>query len=90
MTAGAENKINQAKKTVKWAGRKYIYDFDHNDYYFREKRKEFSSEVIANLSARYFAIDSQYRRYSFWDRKTRQQIGDMFQLKGWHQKINKL
>lgn len=82
MTAGAENKIGQAKKTVKWAGRKYIYDFDHNEYYFREKRKEFSSEVIANLSSRYFAIDNQYQRYSFRDRTTRQQIGDIFQLKG--------
>lgn len=81
MTAGAENKINQARKTVKWAGRKYIYEFDHNEYYFREKRKEFSSEVIANLSAQYFAIDNQYQRYSFWDRTTRQQIGKIFQLR---------
>jgi hypothetical protein len=82
MTAGAENKIGQAKKTVKWAGRKYIYDFDRNEYYFREKRKEFSTEVTAKLSTRHFAIDSQYRRYSFRDRETRQQIGKIFQLAG--------
>jgi hypothetical protein len=81
MTAGAENKINQARKTVKWGGRKYIYEFDHNEYYFREKRKEFSSEVIANLSTQYFAIDCQYQRYSFRNRETRQQIGKIFQLK---------
>jgi len=82
MTAGAGNKINQAKKTVKWGGRKYIHEFDHNEYYFREKRKEFSSEVIAKLSTRYFAVDRHYRRYSFRDRETRQQIGKIFQLVG--------
>lgn len=82
MTAGAQNKIGQARKTVKWAGRKYIYDFDHNEYYFREKRKEFSTAVTATLSTRYFAIDNQYRRYSLYDRETRQKIGRIFQLNG--------
>jgi hypothetical protein len=82
MTAGAENKINQAKKTVKWAGRKYIYEFDHNEYYFREKRKEFSIQSLSTRGSRYFAIDKNYQRYSFWDRETRQQIGKTFQLTG--------
>lgn len=82
MTAGAPEKINQARKTVKWSGRKYIYDFDRNEYYFREKRKEFSSEVISKLNARYFAIDKNYHRYSLWDREIRQQIGKTFQITG--------
>lgn len=80
MTAGADAKINQAKKTVKWAGRKYIYDFDNNEYYFREKRKEFSSEVLSKLNTKYFAVDRNYCRYSFRDRKVRQQIGNKFQI----------
>lgn len=79
MTAGAADKINTARKTVKWAGRKYIYNFDHNEFYFREKRKEFSKEAAATTGARYFAIDKNYQRYSFWDRKTRQHIGSVFQ-----------
>ncbi len=80
MTAGAENKINQAKKTVKWAGRKYIYDFDHNEYYFREKRKEWSSETYPLLSNKYFAVDKNFKRYSLWDRSTRQQLGKIFNI----------
>jgi hypothetical protein len=79
MSAGATDKINTAKKTVKWAGRKYIYEFDHNEYYFREKRKEFSKEAASTLGSRYFAIDKNYQRYSFWNRETRQHIGSVFQ-----------
>lgn len=83
MSATAPDKINVARKTVKWAGRKYIYDFDHNEYYFREKRKEFSFIVKPNPSTiKYFAIDKNYQRYSFRDRETRQQIGKIFQLNG--------
>jgi hypothetical protein len=81
MTAGAENKINQARKTVKWAGRKYIYDFDQNEYYFREKRKEFGVVTVPILSDRYFAIDNNFQRYSFWDRSTRQQLGKIFNVR---------
>jgi hypothetical protein len=78
MSAGASNKINTAKKTVKWAGREYIYEFDKNEYYFREKRKEFSKEAASTTGTRYFAIDKNYQRYSFWDRETRQNIGNVF------------
>lgn len=78
MSAGAPGKINTARKTVKWAGRKYIYEFDHNEYYFREKRKEFSSQAISTLGSRYFAIDKNYQRYSFWERTTRQEIAKVF------------
>ncbi len=78
MSAGAGEKISTAKKTVKWAGRKYIYEFDHNEYYFREKRKEFSSEVVADSLARYIAVDQDYQRHSIFARATRQNIGDLF------------
>jgi hypothetical protein len=80
MSATAPEKINQARKTVKWAGRKYIYDFDHNEYYFRENRKEFSFIVKPNPSTlKYFAIDKNHKRYSFRDRHTRQEIGRFFE-----------
>jgi len=78
MGASASDKINTAKKTVKWAGRKYIYEFDKNEYYFREKRKEFSKEASSTMGTKYFAIDKNYQRYSFWDRETRQHIGNVF------------
>ena len=44
----------------------------------REKRKEFSKEAASTTGTRYFAIDKNYQRYSFWDRETRQNIGNVF------------
>jgi len=78
MTAGADGKINQARKTVKWGGRKYIYDFDRNEYYFREKRKEFSFQTIADGVAKYFAVDRDYNRYSLANHSTRLDIRQKF------------
>lgn len=78
MSAGAVEKIYQAKKTVKWAGRKYIYEFDKNEYYFREKRKEFSSETIAGIATKYLAVDRDYNRFGVGDRAVRQDIGRRF------------
>ncbi len=78
MSAGAEEKICKAKKTVKWGGKKYIYEFDRNEYYFREKRKEFSSEVLADSVSKYIAIDRNYKRHSIADRATRQNLKQKF------------
>lgn len=78
MTAGAPDKINQARKTVKWAGRKYIYDFDHNEYYFREKRKEFSTSTIAKIGSKWLAVDKNYKRYTIADRAVRLSLRDKF------------
>lgn len=77
MTAGAEGKIGNARKTVKLGARQYIYEFDRNEYYYREKRKEFSLR-LDYASSKYFAIDKDYRRYSFEERAVRQQIRNMF------------
>jgi hypothetical protein len=81
MSAGAENKIYQARKTIKWAGRKYIYEFDQNEYYFREKRKEFSPGInVGDTTSKYLAIDCDYRRYDIGDRAVRQNIKEKFQI----------
>lgn len=78
MSAGAEMKISTAKKRIKWAGRKYIYDFDRNEYYFREKRKEFSTQVTADSLTRYTAVDGNCQRHSIFSRAFRQDIGQKF------------
>jgi asparagine synthetase B (glutamine-hydrolysing) len=78
MTCGADDKIHTAKKTIKWAARKYIYEFDQNEYYFREKRKEFSTATIADTSAKYIAVDKNYKRYTIADRQVRQELRKKF------------
>lgn len=78
MSAGAEDKIYQARKTVKWSGKKYIYEFDKNEYYYREKRKEFSPDALADSVSKYLAIDCDYRRYGIGDRAVRQNIREKF------------
>jgi asparagine synthetase B (glutamine-hydrolysing) len=78
MSCGAVDKIHTARKTIKWGARQYIYEFDHNEYYFREKRKEFSTETIANTTAKYIAVDKNYKRYTIADRATRQSLRETF------------
>jgi hypothetical protein len=78
MGAGAQEKLNQARKTIKWAARKYIYEFDCNEYYFREKRKEFSNSTIADATAKHIAIDKDYKRYTMAERSIRQDIRKTF------------
>lgn len=78
MSCGAEDKIHTARKTIKWGARKYIYEFDRNEYYFREKRKEFSTETIADSVSKYLAVDHKYQRYSILDRSTRLDLRQTF------------
>ena len=78
MTCSAEDKIRSGRKTIKWAARRYIYNFDGNEYYFREKRKEFSSSTIADATAKYIAVDKDYKRYTIAERSVRQQLRKTF------------
>jgi hypothetical protein len=73
MSAGSSEKIEGGKLT-KLPARRYIYDFDHNEYYFREKRKELSTPMF---NRKYFAMDKDYNRYSLDDRVVRQQVRQM-------------
>ena len=70
MSAASSEKIEGGKLT-KLPARRYIYDFDHNEYYFREKRKELSTPMF---NRKYFAMDKDYNRYSLDDRAVRQQV----------------
>jgi hypothetical protein len=78
MTAGSAGKIGNARKTVKFGARQYIYEFDKNEYYYREKRKEFSLVNLDYKAGKYFAIDKNYKRYTFEDRAVRQKLRELF------------
>ena len=75
MTAGQDEKTSNAGKMVKFSAKKYIFDFDHNEFYFREKRKEISLDRVCPV---YFALDADYNRYSLGDRLIRQQLKEKF------------
>ena len=75
LSSGSAQKIGTTKKSFKYAGKLYIYNFDHNEYYFREKRKEWS--LPAKVSP-LIALDANYRRYSFSDREVRKSIHQAF------------
>jgi hypothetical protein len=66
---------------VKYFAKKYIYDFDHNDFYFSNKTEQgsdtnkFSKSAMYNIQGLYFAFDSDWNKYSLKDRNTRKWIG---------------
>jgi hypothetical protein len=65
------NERSEGGKLIKMPAKRYIYEFDHNEYYLREKRKELSTPVF---NRKYFAMDKDYNRYSLDDRMVRQHI----------------
>lgn len=78
MSAGAFDKIGHARKMTKYAGRRYIYEFDKNEYYFREKRKEFSLPLRHEALALNIAVDQNFKRYSIGNRAVRQSLRNTF------------
>jgi hypothetical protein len=72
--------------TVKYFAKKYIYDFDHNDFYFSNKTEQasetnkFSRSTMYNIQNLYFAFDSDWNKYSLKDRNTRKWIGKILNL----------
>jgi hypothetical protein len=76
LTNGSQKKLGSWKKSFKYPAKKYIYDFDHNEFYFREKRKEWSLPMDALDPM--IAVDNNYQRYSLADRSVRQEIGRIF------------
>ena len=58
----------------KYDAKKYIYEFDHNDFYYNNKQKYPS--VIKNTACRHiFAIDENWRRYSLTNVEDRRLLG---------------
>lgn len=58
----------------KYDVKKYIYEFDHNDFYYNNKQKYPS--IIKNTAHRHiFAIDENWKRYSLTNVDDRQVLG---------------
>lgn len=65
---------------VKYHPKKYIYDFDHNDFYWSSKTEQGSDSPVMskdypNWRNPVFAMDKDWNRYSFADPETRFEIG---------------
>jgi len=75
ISAGSEEKIGKTKKSFKYAGKYYIYEFDRNEHYFKEKRKEWS---LPAAPSPVIALDKNFQIYSFSNRSTRQTIQKIF------------
>lgn len=75
ISAGSKEKIGTTKKSFKYAGKQYIYKFDRNEHYYKEKRKEWS--LPANLSP-IIALDNNFQTYSYANRSIRQTVHKIF------------
>lgn len=77
------------KTTVKYQAKKYIHEFDHNDFYFYNKREERSvsrrlfelqGPWIPGISASsMIAIDQDWNKYHIADKSTREILGAILQ-----------
>lgn len=69
------------KITPKYVPKKYIHDFDHNDFWFYMKREEGSaSKVLLSMAhTAIFAIDSSWSKYSIADKDSRIKLGRMLE-----------
>ena len=67
------------KITPKYVPKKYIYEFDRNDFWFYNKREEGSkTDVLFNLvTTPLVAIDSNWHKYSIADKDTRIKLGKL-------------
>ena len=70
--------------TVKYFPKRYIYDFDHNDFYWASKTEQGSDsrKYVKHLSIHlspYFAFDSEWNKYSIADRSARQLLGKILE-----------
>jgi hypothetical protein len=59
---------------VKYAVKKYIHDFDHNDYYYYNK-KRCPSPLYTSAQENIFAIDRSWKKYSFENPEDRRLLG---------------
>jgi asparagine synthetase B (glutamine-hydrolysing) len=76
LSSDITEKLDFDRKLIKYAYKKYIYEFDKNEMYFMKKRKRFSWIPTRETDSipRHFAFDKNYQRYSILDRSTRQEI----------------
>jgi hypothetical protein len=64
--------------TTKFHPKKYIFDYDKNEYYFLQKKESSSSAIIFSnkdtYKKLYIGLDADWNIVDFTDRKTRQMI----------------
>lgn len=81
-----DQRRQQTKITVKYPLKKYIYEFDCNDFYWSSKGEQgsYSSVFLKNTSDTkfgygYFGYDEDWNCYSMSDATTRQYIGQLLE-----------
>jgi hypothetical protein len=80
-------RCESSKIMPKYIPKKYIFDFDKNDFYFSNKSEEassskvFFSKDIGTRTTPIFAIDQDWNKYSIADKSTRIQLGQLLQRK---------
>lgn len=73
------------KITPKYVPKKYIFDFDHNEFWFYNKREEVSrsSKLMVQHHTPYtsslVAIDKNWNKYYIADSQTRKQLGELLE-----------
>lgn len=70
-------------QVTKYVSKKYIYDFDHNDIWFAQKREHPSSahlnDDIAFVNLPIIALDQDWNKYYISDPATRTELGRILQ-----------
>lgn len=69
---------------VKYFGKKYIYDFDKNDFWYSSKLEQGSDAIKLKTShpvlyLPYFAFDKDWNKYSIADPTTRRSLGKILE-----------
>jgi hypothetical protein len=70
--------------TVKYFAKKYIFDFDQNDFWYSSKTEQASDAIKLKTSHSvlylpYFAFDTGWNKYSIADCSTRQLLGKLLE-----------
>jgi len=74
-----------SKYMPKYIPKKYIFDFDHNEFYFSNKSEEGSSSFaffnqdVGSKTTGIFALDADWNKYSIADKCVRAQLGQILQ-----------
>jgi hypothetical protein len=76
------------KIVSKYPAKKYIYEFDHNDFYLYSKREEISTSrlfclanpfTLGTPSRSLIAVDQDWNKYYLSDPSTREKLGQILQ-----------
>ena len=74
-----------SKYMPKYIPKKYIFDFDRNDFYFSNKTEEgsyskvFFNKDVGSRTTGIFALDSKWNKYNIAEQSVRTQLGQILQ-----------